>query len=185
MSTRSRLLSRLAFAALLIVTLLWSCQSGGGQKPFRYSGPPLVEISDDCRANPYKVVVDVGLLTLGHPRSHVVWHVTGKQAGDRVVILDEGAQLMTSDQRAVNQASHDKRQGKVVPSPFQKEYAIPSSYDAIRSESPKAALKFLHNPKDSVVWTYSIEYYRNGTLLCKEHSPSVCIQKMGSSGCLY
>jgi hypothetical protein len=171
MSTRSRLLSRLAFA-LLIVALLWSCQSVGGPKPFRYSGPPLVEISDDCRANPYKVVVDVGLFTLGHPRSQVVWHVTGKQAGDEVIIMGERAEYRSPGRPPQN-----------IPSPFQAKYKIPSSYDAIRSGSLKAALKLFRNKKDAIVWTYGIEYYRDGKLLCKEHSPEICFQKWG--GCLY
>ena len=89
---------------------------------------------------------------------------------------------MISDPQVESQAPNDRRQGTPIPSPFQSEYKIPASYDSIRSGAPKAALKFLHNPNEMVVWKYKIDYYRDGKLLCTQ-DPEICIQKLGTTGC--
>jgi hypothetical protein len=182
MASRSRLLWCLAVAALLIVALLWTCRSRSPQ-PFRYAGgqpappapPGLVEIiargPKDCRVNPELAVIEVGLLTLGQSRGQALWHVIGKQAGDKVVIAGERAEIR-----------NPRRRNRGVENPFPRKYEIPPSYDAIRSGSLKAALKLFRDEQDALVWTYSIDYYRDGKLLCWAHSPTLCIQKMGSGG---
>jgi hypothetical protein len=186
MASRSRFVQYLAIAALPIVALLSGCATGG-QKAFRYAGQlqrkaARVEISSDCTAHPDGAVITLRLINLWNPDAQVLWRVNGKRENDRVVISDGGAQLMISDQQVKSQAPNDKRQGRAIPSPFQPVYDIPASDDAIPSGVPKAALKFLQNPGDSVVWKYTITYYRDGKQLCTL-DPVVCIQKWGTTVC--
>jgi len=186
MATRSRVLQYLAVAALPIVALLSGCaaSSTSGPKAFRYGVPsqPLVEIGSDCKVYPEgadpeypeRVVVKVGLLTLGDSRGQVLWHVVGKQAGDQVLISSEHVDVF--------RAPHTK--GEPIRDPlFPSPLDISASNDAIRSGSLKAALPFLRDKDSYVLWTYSIKYLRDGKTHCEQHSPEVCIQKWGSSGC--
>jgi len=179
----------LAVATTLIVALLSGCATSV-QEAFRYPGqvqgkvaPTAVAIASDCKVSPdvvvnkwypERVVVEVSLLTpLYYSRSQVLWHIVGKQAGDQVMISSEGAKLFRSPHS----------EGEPIQLPFPCKFEIPASFDAIRSGSLKAARYFLRDKNSYVIWTYSIDYLRDGKSICRQHSPEVCIQKWGSTGC--
>jgi hypothetical protein len=181
MASRSRFLVRLFIAALPVFALLPGCYTMGGQKPFRFANessmtktkpPGLVEIGSDCHASPEIAVVDVAEGRSANPRDQLLWHVTGKQARDRVVI---------SAKEAEKQAARGLS-GQSIRDLFQSEYEIPESFDAIRSGQPRGALPLLKDGKGKVVWKYNITYYRNGAELCR-YDPRVCVERNGTTVC--
>ncbi|HEY7214636.1 MAG TPA: hypothetical protein VIC28_08395 [Thermoanaerobaculia bacterium] len=181
MANASHVVPRLV-AALPVTVLLWGCQSGGrqpfrfpeqppaqasaaqGKAPHRKAPPALVEITSDCKASPERAVVNAKLINRWNPSSNALWHATDKQAGDRVVI------------------SAKENQDPKSRTLFQPRYEIPPSFNAIRSGSPKGAKRVVFHSKTSLVWQYTVDYYRDGKLLCSQ-DPEICIQKPGTNSC--
>jgi hypothetical protein len=181
MASRSRLLPLLLIAVPTVAVLALGCRTGR-QKPFHYTGVPpgkvfegvpdlVVEIGEDCHADPERAVLDAEATAERDSFDQVLWHLKSEQQGDRVVITSKPAS---------EQSPGDPARGAEIRKMFQSEYGIPPPNNAIRSGKPAKTLLLLE--RKSAVWKYNIDYYRAGQKLCT-YDPQICVQKPGSNGC--